>query len=250
MGFLLQITMSCPCALLRQPAGAGARGGDRLPVLVLGAGCRCWCFELAVHVVETGCRCWCWCAGAGAGAGCPCWCCELAVHVVETGCRRWVPGAGCRCWCWCCGLAMRVVETVLGAGCRCWCWWSIFRARAYGGLTSSIGELHVCAFNLAGCCCCVRRCRAPLLCALGCWWRRCMRLGGWVLVVLGPLGCRCCVHLGAWVLVLLLLRALVTKRERRSRGSLNAMIPMLSGVYAGVIYFFHVLVDSRVGIKH
>ena len=28
-------------------------------VLVLGARCRCWCCELAVHVVETG--CWCCC---------------------------------------------------------------------------------------------------------------------------------------------------------------------------------------------
>ena len=71
-----------------------ARGGDRLLVPVLGAGCRCC--ELAAHVVET---------GAGAGAGCQCWCCELAVHVVETGC--W-------CWCWCCELAAHVVE--------CWCW--------------------------------------------------------------------------------------------------------------------------------
>ena len=66
MGFLLQITMSCPCALSRQVAGAGA-----------------------------GCRCWCWC-----------WCCELAVHVVETGCwcrcRRWVPGAGAGAVSWLC----------------------------------------------------------------------------------------------------------------------------------------------------
>ena len=117
MGFLLQITMSCPCAISRQVAGAGA-------------GCRCC--ELAVHVVGTGCwrRCWCWVpgagavswlctwwrqvAGVGAGAGCRCWCwcrcCELAVHVVETGC--W-----CRCWCWCCELAVHVV----GTGCWWWC---------------------------------------------------------------------------------------------------------------------------------
>ena len=82
-----------------------------------------------------------------------------------------------------------------------------------------------------------RAARVALLCAL-------RSLGA------GDAGCRCCVHLGAWALVLLqgaaavclgawalvpLLRALVTKRERRSRGSLNAMIPMLSGVYAGVI---------------
>ena len=56
MGFLLQITMSCPCALSRQVAGAGRR-------------CWCWCCELAVRAVETGCwrRCWCWEPGAGAG---------------------------------------------------------------------------------------------------------------------------------------------------------------------------------------
>ena len=39
MGFLLQITVSCPCALLRQVAGGGCRRW-------------CWCCELAVHVVE------------------------------------------------------------------------------------------------------------------------------------------------------------------------------------------------------
>ena len=49
----------------------------------------------------------------------------------------------------------------------------------------------------------------------------------WVLVAAA-------VHLGAWVLVPLLC-ALAMKRERGSRDSLNAMIPMLSGVYAGVI---------------
>ena len=86
MGFLLQITMSCPCALSRQVAGAGA-------------GCRCWCCELAVHVVETG--CWCWCRVP-----------VLVVLLVP------VLGAGCRCWCWCCELAVHVVE----AGCWCWCW--------------------------------------------------------------------------------------------------------------------------------
>ena len=80
--YLLQIAMSCPCALSRQVAGAGCR-------------CWCWCCELAVHVVGTGCRCWCWCRAPvvlGArravvmGAGRRCWCCELAVHVVGTGC--------------------------------------------------------------------------------------------------------------------------------------------------------------------
>ena len=123
MGFLLQITMSCPRALSRQVAGAGCR-------------CWCWCCELAVHV--------CWVPGAGAGAvswlctwwrrrvpvlvhvvgagcWCWCWCCELAVHVVETGSWCWcrapvlVLGAGRRCWC--CELAAQVVET----GCWRWC---------------------------------------------------------------------------------------------------------------------------------
>ena len=46
------------------------------------------------------------------GAGCRRSCCELAVHVVEV-----VLGAGCRRWCWCCELAVRVV----GTGCWCWC---------------------------------------------------------------------------------------------------------------------------------
>ena len=73
MGFLLQITMSCLCALSRQGAhsGCGARAG---------------CCELAVRVVETGCRCWVLvlgvlfffhckqgsfgCFGAAANAGC------------------------------------------------------------------------------------------------------------------------------------------------------------------------------------
>ena len=61
MGFLLQITMSCPCALLRQVAGAG---------------CRCWCCELAVHVVETGLV-----PGAGAGAGCRCMGLAVCAHM-------------------------------------------------------------------------------------------------------------------------------------------------------------------------
>ena len=54
------------------------------PYWVLGAGCRCWCCELGVHMVE------------------------LAVHVVETGCRDWVPGTGAGCW-----------LPVLGAGAGC-----------------------------------------------------------------------------------------------------------------------------------
>ena len=73
MGFLLQITMSCPCALSRQVAGAGA-------------GCWCWCCELAGAVSWL---CAWWRQGAGR------WCCELAVHVVETGCGCCVPGACC-----------------------------------------------------------------------------------------------------------------------------------------------------------
>ena len=79
------------------------------PVLVLGAECRCWCCELAVHVVETGCV-----LVLGAGRRCWCWCYELAVRVVETGC--W-------CWCWCRAPvvlgARRAV--VMGGGRRCWC---------------------------------------------------------------------------------------------------------------------------------
>ena len=113
MGFLRQITMSCPCALSRQVAGAGCR-------------CWCWCCELAVHVVETG--CWCW-------SGCRCWWAGCArggdrllrllvlVLVPVAGARGGdrllvlVLGAGRRCWCWCCELAVHVVET----GCWCWC---------------------------------------------------------------------------------------------------------------------------------
>ena len=49
MGFLLQITMSCPCALSRQVAGAGAGRRCWVPVLVLGAGFRCWCCQLAAR---------------------------------------------------------------------------------------------------------------------------------------------------------------------------------------------------------
>ena len=123
---------------------------------VLGAGRRCWCCELAVHVVETNC----WCLVPGTGAGC--WYCELAVR---GGGKLLAPvlvlSAGRRCWCWCCGLAVHVVETGCwclpgacrvpgagsgagavnwlrtwwrqvagagaGAGCRCWCWWCSLR---------------------------------------------------------------------------------------------------------------------------
>ena len=117
MVFLLPITMSYPCALSKQVAGAGCW-------------CWCWCCELAVHVVETGCwcRCWCWVPGAG----CRCWCCELAVHAVETGCWCWcwVPGAGAGAVSWLCTCTWwrqvaggdRLLVPVLGAGCRCWGW--------------------------------------------------------------------------------------------------------------------------------
>ena len=58
MGFLLQITTSCPCALSRQVAGAGA-------------GCRCWCCELAVHAgAVSWLRTW-WRQVAGAGCRVP-----------------------------------------------------------------------------------------------------------------------------------------------------------------------------------
>ena len=139
MGFLLQITMSCWCCKL-------ARGGYRLlmPVLVLGAGCRCWSWlctwwrqvagagavswlrRVAVpvlHVVEVagagaGCPCWCWVLGAGAGAGAVSWLCT------------WWRGCWCRCWCWmplwrCRKLAVQAVST--GRGILpsylglCWC---------------------------------------------------------------------------------------------------------------------------------
>ena len=55
-----------------------------MPVLVLGAGRRCWCCELCT---------W-WRQVAGAGAGCRCW-----------------PGAWC--WCWCCELAARGGDRLL-----------------------------------------------------------------------------------------------------------------------------------------
>ena len=58
---------------------------------------------MLVVVLGAGCRRWCWC------------CSELAVD------RLLVPvlvlGAGCRCWCGCCELAVHIVEI----GCWCWC---------------------------------------------------------------------------------------------------------------------------------
>ena len=78
--------------------GAGAvscaRGGERVPVLVLvlrAGGDR-------VPVLGAECRC-------------RCWCCELAVDVVETVCVWWRQGAGCRCWV----LALCLVERILFA---------------------------------------------------------------------------------------------------------------------------------------
>ena len=105
MGFLLQITMSCPRALSRQVAGAG---------------CRCWCWL---------CTRWRQVAGAGAGAGC--WV-PVLVLVLLAGCARGgdrllVLGAGRRCWCWCCELAVHVVET------GCWCWVPVLGASAGAG---------------------------------------------------------------------------------------------------------------------
>ena len=63
-GFLLQITMNCPCAFSRQVAGAG---------------CRCWCS--GAGVVSWLCTRWRQVAGAGAGAGC-------RMPVLVAGCAR------------------------------------------------------------------------------------------------------------------------------------------------------------------
>ena len=90
-------------------------------MLVLGAGRRCGCCELAVRVVETGAGAGAAGAGAGpvswlrvrwrqiagAGAGCRCWCCELAVHVVVD-------------WCWC-RAPVLVVLVVCVVQIGCWC---------------------------------------------------------------------------------------------------------------------------------
>ena len=109
MGFLLQIAMSCPCALSRQVVGAGA-------------GCRCWrwCCELAVHVVGTGCwrRCWCWVPSAGAGA--VSWLCTWWRQVA---CWCWVlgAGAGAGAMSWLCAWWRQVAGAGAGAG-RRWCW--------------------------------------------------------------------------------------------------------------------------------
>ena len=59
-----------------------------MPVLVLGAGRRCWCCELAVHAVETGCLCWCWAPGAGA-VGAVSWLCTGAGAGAVSWLRAW-----------------------------------------------------------------------------------------------------------------------------------------------------------------
>ena len=118
MGLLLQLTMSCQCALSIQFAGAGAvswlctwwRQGA-------GAGAGCWLCAWWRQGAGAGAVSWlraAWRQGAGAGTGC--WLC-----VVETGCRGTAPGAGCAWWRQgadipLLALAARVVET----GCRCW----------------------------------------------------------------------------------------------------------------------------------
>ena len=141
MGFLLQIAMSCPRALSRQVAGAGAGAVSWLctrwrQVAGAGAGCRCWCRVPGAgagagavswlctwrgQVAGAGAGCRCWVPGAGAGAG----------AVVETGCWCWVPGAGAgavswlRMW-WRQGAAgcARGGDRVQGAGAGCWlCAW-------------------------------------------------------------------------------------------------------------------------------
>ena len=110
MGFLLQITMSCPCARSRQVAGAGA-------------GCRCWCCELAVHAgVVSWLRAW-WRQVAGAGRRVP-----VLVLVPGAGafavswlCTWWrqVAGAGAGRRCWWCSLC---AWCRVGAGAGCWRW--------------------------------------------------------------------------------------------------------------------------------
>ena len=102
MGFLLQITMSCPCALSRQVAGA---------VLVLGAGAGAGAVSLSWLCTwwrqvagGAGCRCcvswWRQVVGAGAGAGR-----RVPVLALCAGCARG-------------GDRLLVPVLVLGAGCR------------------------------------------------------------------------------------------------------------------------------------
>ena len=65
MGFLLQIAMSCLCALSRQVAGAGAGAVSWL--------CRCWVPGAGAGAGAVSWLCTWWRQGAGAGAGC--WLC-------------------------------------------------------------------------------------------------------------------------------------------------------------------------------
>ena len=168
MGFLLQITMSCPCALSRQVAGAGAGAVSWLctrwrQVAGAGAGCQCWCRVpgAGAGAVSWLCTWWGQVAGAGAGCRCRCWCrVPVLVLVLQAGFARGgdrllvlVPGAGCgpgagavswlctwwrqvagvgaRCRCrapgagagagavsWLCAWWRQVAG--VGAGCRCW----------------------------------------------------------------------------------------------------------------------------------
>ena len=84
MGFLLQITMSCPCALSRLVLALVL-----LAVHVVETGC--WCRELAVRVVEAGCWCRCWCWVPGAGAGAVSWLCTRWRQVACAGAGRRAP---------------------------------------------------------------------------------------------------------------------------------------------------------------
>ena len=96
MGYLLQITMSCPCALSRQVAGAG---------------CRCWCCELV-------CTWWNQIAGAGAGAGAVSWLRTWWRQVAGAGAGCWVLGAGAlRRWC-CARGGDRLLVLLVVLGCR------------------------------------------------------------------------------------------------------------------------------------
>ena len=82
-----------------------------------------------------------------------------------------------------------------------------FRAWALAPLLFWYRKSCVCASSNLGACAAARcawagrRCRMPLLCALGCWCaagcRCCVRQG------LGHCWCCCCARLGAWALVLL-----------------------------------------------
>ena len=129
--------------------------------------------------------------------------------------------------------------------------------RAIGVLTSSIGRAVCVRFRawVLVCRCSVRLGGGGAAAGRRC----CVRLGAWVLVVplcaltglgAGAAGGRCCAlgglgcrlprlcALGSSGAVPLEVAAAM-KRERRSRDSLTAMIPMLSGAYAGVVVYHH-----------